>query len=220
MSCFVWPNRKHSVFNYRYIKHRKAAKTHIGEAAPRDLLIFFHCFAWRNQLIVSALVVRKQNLSFPRWPACRGKWAASVTVFCRTNRSALGLTSPPGGGTQGCASPVESSWLRDSSAAPSRLPEAPGGQREARPNIQPFIYCCRNTEAHSRDFTSATMWSTPHATSTTWPGTVTWWKAHTRLREDWVKAQIVLITLWFSSVLLTTLIDINKVNFLQHAFSF
>lgn len=25
-----------------------------------------------------------------------------------------------------------------------------------------------------RDLTSATIWSTPHATSTTWPGTVTW----------------------------------------------
>ncbi|KAF0022941.1 hypothetical protein F2P81_024922 [Scophthalmus maximus] len=50
------------------------------------------------------------------------------------------------------------------------LPEATGQKSDDL-----FIHRWgRTRRAHRRDFTSATMWSTPHATSTTCPGTVTW----------------------------------------------
>lgn len=50
----------------------------------------------------------------------------------------------------------------------------PGVSGRLSPNSQPFTRSLKDSAAHSRDFTSATMWSTPHATSITWPGTVTW----------------------------------------------
>lgn len=72
-------------------------------------------------------------------------------------------------------SPAESSWLQDSAVVHDGLPEVPRSQQGGpSPNSQPFIQSLKDSAAHSRDFTSATMWSTPHATSTTSPGTVTW----------------------------------------------
>lgn len=61
-----------------------------------------------------------------------------------------------------------------------------------RPAFHPLL---GKTRAHKRDFTSATMWSTPHATSTTWPGTVTWQKITQR---NWAYKRKVKHT-WFNS---------------------
>lgn len=71
--------------------------------------------------------------------------------------SAPVLTSPRSGG--GGPSPAETRWLWAPIPGPLQLSR---GQ-------------CTNIHPHRRDFTSATMWSTPQATSTTCPGTVTWW---------------------------------------------
>lgn len=60
------------------------------------------------------------------------------------------------------------------------------------------------TRAHKRDFTSATMWSTPHATSTTWPGTVTWQKITKRNSAYKRKVQHTLFNSCFSNELMVT----------------
>lgn len=154
------------------MKQEKSSKSSYWRSWNQRISHIFHCFA-----NCSASVVINQND-----PLMSSKMT-SVQDKVSRDCSALGLTSPQDGGTRRSVACRDQLASRLGSVAPDRLPEAPGVSGRLSPNIQPFIQSLRNSAAHRRDFTSATMWSTPHATSTTRPATVTWQRS-TNLEEQ------------------------------------
>lgn len=103
----------------------------------------------------------------------------SVEVCCAIIRSALCWRKRVTGSTacgEQLASPLHTE-------PPVGSPGQPGVSGRPRPKHPGLIHRWWGQEAHRRDFASATMWSTPHATSTTWPGTVTWGGKITHKKE-------------------------------------
>lgn len=103
----------------------------------------------------------------------------SVEVCCAIIRSALRWHKRVTGSTacgEQLASPLHTE-------PPVGSPGQPGVSGRPRPKHPGLIHRWWGKEAHRRDFASATMWSTPHATSTTWPGTVTWGGKITHKKE-------------------------------------
>lgn len=118
---------------------------------------------WKIQKRESSFL---KNCSFQLKRLHRATWVKS---------SALVVTSPRSGG--GGRSPAETRWLWAPVPGPLQLSRGP----------------CINIQSHSKDFTSATMWSTPQATSTTCPGTVTWWMKE-KMHADQNKWEVLLLT--------------------------
>lgn len=122
--CFVQLDSK----MFTYLSNREKQKIlRLEKLQPENYSHFYPVLL--NRLILSSLVVTEQDSPLKSSPydlhageseLCHWQFAAESTALLSVwrHRRAEGHEGP---------SPVESSWLQDSNAAPDRLPEAPRG---------------------------------------------------------------------------------------------